>query len=291
MPFILEINSTTNSGISFAPSLTPPTDKLDEWFDSVTCVGCDELDISGPGIYAVQAEIIAVLPDDDWCYIACKKCYKKANTIDPLVDLTLGIDDLLALKRKCSGKCGDCPKPVLRFKVSVRVADKTDETNGTASFTLFETQVSKFVTKTAYQLQKSLPEGQEQPDELDELIGNVLIFKVAVTENTLSRESPVYTVKDATGDSIFIDKFAELYNKFKGGKPTKMNHSVDTSSQPSASTKCGSNKVVEDVLAVNLGTSSGYTPPKKVIKKEPTESPLSVKSSTTKAKKSIQLDN
>ncbi|XP_071740049.1 uncharacterized protein [Rutidosis leptorrhynchoides] len=190
---LMEMHANDESVGSLAPSLTPPGDKLQGWFDKVTCVGCDELAISSV-LHRLQEML------------------QKENTAKPLVDLTLSMDELLSLKRKCV--LVNVVK-TQTFKVSVLGADKTDDDNSTASFTLFQSQVVKYVTKSAYQLYKMLPEGQDQPVEFDALIGNILFFKVEVNNYTLIRDNPVYTVKDATGDPVFIEKFTEEYLKFK----------------------------------------------------------------------------
>ncbi|XP_071739219.1 uncharacterized protein [Rutidosis leptorrhynchoides] len=220
-------NDDTSSSIvpSQTPTLTPLGKPLDEWFNNVLCVECSDLSVENSGTYIVEAEIIAIEPEDIYM--------------------------VLALKRSCGG-CRNNPQvavryltliyKILRFKVSVRVADA----DGYATFTLFETQVNKYVTKSAYELLKGLPEDQDQPDELDALN---------------------YTVKDATTDDAFLAKYHEQL-------------------------KCGSTNLSSDRNEnVDLGNSTGYTPPKKVIKQEPKGSPVSVKSSTTKAKKAILADD
>ncbi|XP_071688051.1 uncharacterized protein [Rutidosis leptorrhynchoides] len=179
-----------------ASSLTPPPKQLKGWFNDVKAVGCNELAIHNLGIYVVFVEIIVVLPDDEWCYIGCKKCHRKANPADTCVDLTLDIDALLALIRRCS-KCQDDPQVCMRYKVNVRVEDKIEDSNGTVSFTLFESQVINYVTKTAYKLQKSLPDGQEKPDELNALTGKKILFKVEVSHYNLKQSNLFFTVKDS----------------------------------------------------------------------------------------------
>ncbi|XP_071727108.1 uncharacterized protein [Rutidosis leptorrhynchoides] len=154
-----------------------PTKDIDEWFANSTCVTNDDLSFESPGTYVILAEIIAIEPDMPWSYISCKKCHKTANPVSKEVDLTLDIDQQLALKRTCSGTCGDNPQIAVRFKVIVRVADEYD----TATLTIFESVVNKFVTKSAYQLKKSMKEDDDQPEELDALLGNTLLFKLEIT--------------------------------------------------------------------------------------------------------------
>ncbi|XP_071688291.1 uncharacterized protein [Rutidosis leptorrhynchoides] len=228
---LLEIHTTQDSQTSLAPTLTPPGKQLDGWFNQLS-----------PGLHAIQAQIIVVLPDDEWSYIGCRKCHRIVKPIEPVGDQTLDIDALL-------------------YKVNVRVEDTTDESNGTASLTLFETQVLNIIGKSAYELHKSTPEGQDQPDELDTLIGKKCIFKVEVSEYNLKQSNLIFTVKDASEGEAFVEKFVEEYKK----------------------QKCGSSNGSDETPTVDLSNTTGYTPPKKVVKKEGREKPLSVKSSTSKA--------
>ncbi|XP_071726849.1 uncharacterized protein [Rutidosis leptorrhynchoides] len=158
------------------------------------------------GIFVVEAEIIAIEPDEMWSYIASKKCHKKAPTTSKDVDLTLDSDQQLLLKCTCKD-CGKNPQVALRFKVSVRVADDT----GVETFTLFESLVKKYVTKTAYEIKKSLPEDDDQTVELEALVGNTLLFKVEMNGNNKKYTQSNYTVKEALNDEVFVEKFREQF--------------------------------------------------------------------------------
>ncbi|XP_071708077.1 uncharacterized protein [Rutidosis leptorrhynchoides] len=211
-------------GPSLTPALTPPVKSLDDWFTGALCVQCCDLSFENTGIFIVHAEIIAIEPDEPWSYIACKKCHKKANTVSKEVDLTIDIDEQLAFKHKCSA-CGENPHVVVRFKVSVRVADE----NGVATLTLFESQVLKYVKESAYTLTKSLPEDQDFPIELDALLNNTLLFKLEIDKLKISTLS----IKD-------------------------------DSSELSMSAKCGSSSLpTEKNHAIDLSLNTGFTPRKK----------------------------
>ncbi|XP_071708795.1 uncharacterized protein [Rutidosis leptorrhynchoides] len=238
-------DSESSLAPSFTPSLTPKGKTLEEFFEHVICVGCGDLSIN--------------------------ICHKKAPPTTKEVDLTLDIDQQLLLKRSCKD-CGKNPQVALRFKVSVRVADDT----GIATFTLFESLVKKYVSKSAYEIKKSLPEDDDQPVEFEALVGNTMLFKVEINEYNKKFSQSNYTVKEASTDEVFVEKFREQF---------KMKLEADTS-ELSVSTNCGSSSMYnKDKHSVDLASSTGYTPPKKQIKQEPKESPLSVKSSSTRPKK------
>ncbi|XP_071691700.1 uncharacterized protein [Rutidosis leptorrhynchoides] len=208
-----ENGAETSFAPSLTPTLTPKGKPLDEWFENVTCVGCGDLSYNNvrlilEGVYVVAADIIVIEPDSTWSYIVCKKCHRTAKTKSNDVDLTLDIDQQLMLKRNCSN-CGDNPQVALRFKVSVRMSDDT----GIATVTIFETIVKKFVTKSAYELQKSLLEDEDHPSELEALVGQNLLLKVDVKPYNKKYTLEKYTVKDASTDETFFEKFREQYKK------------------------------------------------------------------------------
>ncbi|XP_071718911.1 replication protein A 70 kDa DNA-binding subunit B-like [Rutidosis leptorrhynchoides] len=207
-----ENGAETSFAPSLTPTLTPKGKPLDEWFENVTCVGCADLSYNNEGVYVVTADIIAIEPDSMWSYIACKKCHRTAKSKSNDVDLTLDIDQQLMLKCNCS-YCGDNPQVALRFTVSVRVSDDT----GVATVTIFETVVKKFVTKSAYELQKSLPEDEDHPSELEALLGQNLLLKVDVKPYNKKYTLENYTVKDASTDETFFEKFREQYRALFGG--------------------------------------------------------------------------
>ncbi|XP_071704132.1 uncharacterized protein [Rutidosis leptorrhynchoides] len=159
-----DIHSADNSIGSLAPSLsqiTPPDRNPKSWFKDAKHLGLNQLNPTMKGNYIDEATINTILPDDLWYYIACKKCNKSAKPVTPNYDLTLDIDQLLALERKCFD-CRDKADPIIRFKVPILV----ENPSSTTSFTLFETVLKKFVTNTAYQLMKELSEDDDYPKEL-----------------------------------------------------------------------------------------------------------------------------
>ncbi|XP_071738755.1 uncharacterized protein [Rutidosis leptorrhynchoides] len=167
-----EIHSTDDSVGSLAPSMSimPPRDQNPKsWFKDAKHLGLNQLNPTMKGIYIVEATINTILPDDLWYYIAYKKCNKSTKPVTPNYDLTLDIDQQLALKRKCFD-CRDKPEPVIRSKVPIRV----ENTSGTTSFTVFETVVKKFVTKTTYDLMKELSEDDDYPEQLEALLEKTL---------------------------------------------------------------------------------------------------------------------
>ncbi|XP_071689037.1 uncharacterized protein [Rutidosis leptorrhynchoides] len=298
-------DSQSSFAPSFTPSLTPKGKPLDEWFQNVLCVGCDDLSINHStintntlfggyivvvngtvfaaitweGTFVVEAEIIAIEPHEPWSYIACKKCHKTAPTTSKDVDLTLDIDQQLLLKRICRD-CGEHPQVALRFKVSVRVVDAT----GIATFTVFESLVKKYVTESAYEIKKALPEDEDQPVELEALVGNTLLCKLEITGNHKKYKQTNFTVKEYSTDEVFVDHFRQ---QFKIDRPKFKQMKLEAATADmSVSPKCGSSNLsANEKHMVDLASSTGYTPPKKQIKEEPNESPLSVKSSTTRHKK------
>ncbi|XP_071703907.1 uncharacterized protein [Rutidosis leptorrhynchoides] len=197
---LTQIHSSKDSIYSLAPSLSISSARdPNSFFKKAQYVGLDLLNPS-------MATINTILPDDTWYYISCKKCNKSAKPIIPNCDLTLDIDQLLNLERKCYG-CIKKLDVVVRFKVPIRVENQTD----TASFTVFESVVKKFVTQSAYELMKALSEDDDYPEELELLLQKTLLFKINVGAYNKERGIRNYIVKDATDDPTCF----ELYESFK----------------------------------------------------------------------------
>ncbi|XP_071727754.1 uncharacterized protein [Rutidosis leptorrhynchoides] len=133
-------------------------------------------------------------------------CNKSAKLVIPNCDLTLDVDQLLNLERKCYS-CIDKPEVVVRFKVPIRVENQT----GTTSFTIFESVVKKYVTPSAYELMKVLSEDDDYPEQLELLLQKTLLFKIDVSGYSRERGIQNYTVKDATDDPTCF----EVYETFK----------------------------------------------------------------------------
>ncbi|XP_071687456.1 uncharacterized protein [Rutidosis leptorrhynchoides] len=282
---ILETHANSEATESLAPSSEPAEDPVEAWFKHTKSIECVDLPFCDPGVYVVHAKIISVLPDDPWWYIGCKKHHKKASPEVENIDLTLDVDAQLALPRKCV-KCVSNPSVALRYKVSVRIEDLTD----TATVTLFETQVCKFVTKSAYELQISLPNCHDFPDDLDVLIGNKLLFKLDVSNYNVTSVNPNYTVKDAMSEAEFVDKYKTKLEAHKAMNDDRTENSHDAKPTPSVCTnsqKCGS---TQTSVPLEVGSNTSYTPPKKIIKQEPSGSPVSAKSTTSKAKRNLNAN-
>ncbi|XP_071719279.1 uncharacterized protein [Rutidosis leptorrhynchoides] len=171
----------TDSICSLAPSLSISSAREpNSFFKKAQYVGLDRLNPSMKGIYIIQATINTILYDDTWYYIAYKKCNKSAKPVIPNCDLTLDVDQLLNLERKCYGYINK-PDVVVRFKVPIRVENQT----GTASFTVFKSVVKKFVIQLAYELMKALSEDDDYLEELELLLQKTLLFKIDVDQQVV----------------------------------------------------------------------------------------------------------
>ncbi|XP_071733559.1 uncharacterized protein [Rutidosis leptorrhynchoides] len=253
----------------------PLTQIQTPFFKKAQYVGLDRLNPSMEGIYIIQATINTILPDDTWYYIACKKCNKSTKPVILNCDLTLDVDQLLNLERKCYG-CIKKSDVVVRFKVPIRVENQT----GTASFTVFESVVKKFLTQSSYELMKTLSEDDDYPEELELLLQMTLLFKIDVGAYNKERGIQNYTVKDATDDPTFF----ELYESFKVDQHVVFEDvEIEESSEKLTSVgNCASNALGSQT--VDLSHDTCFSPPLKKIKQEGIKSPPSVKSSTTKVK-------
>ncbi|XP_071688595.1 uncharacterized protein [Rutidosis leptorrhynchoides] len=273
---LTQIHSSEDSICSLAPSLSISSARDPKsFFKKAQYVGLDRLNPSMEGIYIIQATINTILPDDTWYYIACKKCNKSAKPVIPNCDLTLDVVQLLNLERKCYS-CIDKPEVVVRFKVPIHVENQT----GTASFTIFESVVKKYVTPSAYELIKALSEDDDYPEKLELLLQKTLLFKIDVSGYNKEREIRNYTVKDVTDDPTCF----ELYESFKVDQQMVFEDvEIEESSEKQTLVgNCVSN--ASGSQTVDHSHDTCFSPPLKKIKQEGIKSPASVKSSTTKVK-------
>ncbi|XP_071740971.1 uncharacterized protein [Rutidosis leptorrhynchoides] len=241
---LTQIHSSKDSICSLAPSLSISSARdPNSFFKKAQYVSLDRLNPSMEGIYIIQATINTIINDDTWYYIACKKYNKSAKPVIPDCDLTLDVDQLLNLERKCYG-CIKKPDVVVKFKVPIRIENQT----GTASFTVFESVVKKFITQSAYELIKALSKDDDYPEELELLLQKTLLFKIDVDQHV-----------------IFEDVEFE-----------------ESSEKLTSVGNCASN--ASESQTVDLSHDTCFRPPLKNIKQEGIKSPPSVKSSTSKVK-------
>ncbi|XP_071728793.1 uncharacterized protein [Rutidosis leptorrhynchoides] len=101
------------------------------------------------------------------------------------------------------------------------------------------------------------------------LLINTRLFKLEVTKYSLKAVHPTYTVKDATSEPAFVEKFLEEFKKEQRGNSTKSisTHNI-VSHEVSQATNCGSTVTLDVEESVNLSNNTSYTPPKKMIKQE-----------------------
>ncbi|XP_071738858.1 uncharacterized protein [Rutidosis leptorrhynchoides] len=169
------------------------------------------------GVFVVEAEIIAVEPDETWSYIACKKCHTKEPPTSKDVDFTLDIDQQLLLKRRCKDR-GQNPQVALRFKVSVRVADDT----GVATFTLFESLVeingnNKKYTQSKYTVKEA------STDDLD---------RKKIKQMKLEAEMSDLSFSTKCGSSSMLSKDKHTVDLTSSTRYTPPKFPLDKSSWP-----------------------------------------------------------
>ncbi|GER49523.1 replication protein A 70 kDa DNA-binding subunit [Striga asiatica] len=143
----------------------------------------------------VYCKILHIQANQNWYYNACNKCYRKVNEQND--------------KFWCY-HCKVCPDAVIvRYRVHVRVEDK----GCTATFVLFDSQVSTLIGKKAADLKRALEvagEIESFPDELEVLAKKSYLFKLDINAYTLRQRQRVYTVSKLTDDSSVISKWCNI---------------------------------------------------------------------------------
>ncbi|XP_071739531.1 uncharacterized protein [Rutidosis leptorrhynchoides] len=263
----------------YAPALNCSSLTSKTWQSGCTPIGLDELDPSLSGNYIALAKITAIIPDDDWYYVACLKCTRKVKATDDLDELTLDTDGILGREYECR-KCGPKPKVNLRFKVQIRVTNDT----GSASVWIFEDDVTKFIKPSAYELKKAITPDEETPAELQKLVGKELLFKIEVGDYNLKKNYHVYTVKEVSNDENHLAEYLEEVVGIDQMLPN--NDDLDADIDDTSATL--DNSVTEDNNVPDAGNvPTVVTPPKKCTKIAVQSTPGSVGSSTSKTKKDL----
>lgn len=95
-----------------------------------------------------------------------------------------------------------------RYRIQIRVVDHTSS----ASFFLFDTDVTKLIPTSAYQMRERLDgDPNAFPEELNDLNGHKILLAFSVSQFNLDNNNQVYTIKKISKDDIIIDTFVKLF--------------------------------------------------------------------------------
>lgn len=95
-----------------------------------------------------------------------------------------------------------------RYKIYVRVVDET----GSATFVLFDKDVKKLITISAYNMRGVVADcGDQFPEELNDVAGQTALFDYKVTQSwNLDKDKHDYTVTKLTKEEKVLDAFRKV---------------------------------------------------------------------------------
>ncbi|XP_071739186.1 uncharacterized protein [Rutidosis leptorrhynchoides] len=287
LPEIKEFRSkylTSNGGASSSNGSTILSSKVkdstvDDFLNKDLMKTIDEIvDLTSPGYAVVLAKTSSFQEEHGWNYIGCRR--DKQKVIKGSVMVTVDdFDD--GENNAADGRL---------FKVHVRVQDL----HGTTSFILFDTDIVKLLNVIAADMvEKQQRDGIDDfPSEFVQLEEKKFLFKVEVSKFNVENSYRVYTCQKLCSDPAIISEFIKEDPKCQLNEDEEFHEDpvcyTDVLSDERGGTNCGSStRTSESVVG---DSSTGFSPLKKTIKQEPGTSPTSVKSSSTKSKKSILSD-
>ncbi|XP_071687463.1 uncharacterized protein [Rutidosis leptorrhynchoides] len=162
--------------------------------------------------------------EEAWYTYACNVCHKKVEAIWCI--------DTTSTKYNCVN-CGDVNDVSPRIRVTIEVED----TSGSCSLVVFDTQLSKMMKKSVNWL-KMLAECSVDahviPNELKELLYKPFVWMIRITDFNLKYNYPGYTVDNVTDD---MEVFEAIDTKLKSGATVHTNASTSADITPVKFTK------------------------------------------------------
>nr|GMC51143.1 replication factor A protein 1-like [Ipomoea batatas] len=149
---------------------------------------------SETGEYWVPCIILGVDCNlNDWFHLSCKgtRCNKKVVLKDGMY---------------VCGKCGThCHKPMLRYKIKIRVVDA----NGNAPFLLWDREALELLGGiTAEELKAMQPKVPTKiPKEIESLVGRGMVFKINVQRDQLEKRNLAFPVMQIKEDIDVLNQY------------------------------------------------------------------------------------
>nr|XP_043638077.1 uncharacterized protein LOC122609058 [Erigeron canadensis] len=154
-----------------------------------------------PASCVVVATIIKIQAKNGWYYLAYAKCSKKVEcSLAEIEDIDTDVAPSATFDY---GECGKITDVYPRIKLQIRVQDDT----GSASFVLFQRDVTAYINKPASMLLKKkskVDDFELYPEEFKAFVDKRCAFKIRVSDYNLKNNYRVYTVNNFTDDEGII---------------------------------------------------------------------------------------
>nr|GMC89374.1 putative transposase [Ipomoea batatas] len=144
------------------------------------------------GHYFVPAKIVGLESGRHWYYTSCsaKGCFKK---LDPNQG-----------SLKCDKCFVSCPEITLRYRLIVRVVDKTSD----APLLLWDKECTELIGMSAFDLKsKYSQDDYEIPTELESLRNKAMVFKVSIKDEHLKNPAKPIPVLKITNDQELVSVY------------------------------------------------------------------------------------
>ncbi|GER37459.1 replication protein A 70 kDa DNA-binding subunit [Striga asiatica] len=133
-----------------------------------------------PGIW-VCATIASVI--DDWCYLACKRCMSKMENKDDRVECT-----------KCNATVG-----IFCYRIRFGVNDPSAD----ATLICWDREGERIIGRPCHLLKLTQhPNSFHFPDEVSELIGKTMLFKVRIQPDKPGTYRAAFSVRVVVDESL-----------------------------------------------------------------------------------------
>ncbi|KAJ0431310.1 putative nucleic acid-binding, replication factor A [Helianthus annuus] len=156
----------------------------------------------------VLGTVISFPPGVEWYYNSCKDCMKKVSVLYFVNDGEDGLDlsDEKQTVRCINDVCNEKGVSVVpRLKLQLKLQDST----GIASLTCLDHVARKLLGKTAEELVDKFLDGETDkllPDEISNLVGKKMAFKVEISHFNVNNHYKSFTVKRFSGDPEIISQ-------------------------------------------------------------------------------------
>ncbi|KAM0067723.1 putative nucleic acid-binding, replication factor A [Helianthus debilis subsp. tardiflorus] len=156
----------------------------------------------------VVGTVISFPPGVEWYYNSCKDCMKKVSVLYFVNDGEDGLDlsDEKQTVRCINDVCNEKGVSVVpRLKLQLKLQDST----GIASLTCLDHVARKLLGKTAEELVDKFLDGETDkllPDEISNLVGKKMAFKVEISHFNVNNHYKSFTVKRFSGDPEIISQ-------------------------------------------------------------------------------------
>ncbi|KAH0781466.1 hypothetical protein KY290_001064 [Solanum tuberosum] len=169
-----------------------------------------------------------------WYYISCNVCSKKIEPTNSIY--------------RCNNCNKDCKFPLVRYKIHLRVTDRTGDT----TFTIFNVVAEKLIDTSAHKLfNKLTTANNDVPVQVQSLCGKEFVFKLRLNHYNLKEGLENFTISKLWIPDDDLEVQYKLRKEEKG-KNLSNNETTPKDQGTNGLTKEMNNQVSVDVLLTDL---------------------------------------